>query len=172
MYVAKTVPVCSKNGTYPWEGAGTLAGEHGRARAAVEDLCSTMQHARVRIGGHTRIAEGSKSTRPSRGPRVDYAQKMQGMQRASPGTASAKAEVDASYWTAVPRTRGSRGPSRAKWVGQCPSHFRQNAAASVGGVSGGVEDQSHAPGFWPRCTACPRVMTEDEPRATGRRWAA
>ena len=47
----------------------------------------------------------------------------------------------ASYWTAVPRTRGSRGPSRAKRVGQCPLHFRQNAAASVGGVSGGVEDQ-------------------------------
>ena len=52
-----------------------------------------MQHARVRIGGHIRIAEGPKSTRPSRGPRVDYAQKMQEMQRASPGTASAKAEV-------------------------------------------------------------------------------
>ena len=52
-----------------------------------------MQHARVRIGGHTRIAEGPKSTRPSRGSRVDYAQKMQEMQWASPGTASAKAEV-------------------------------------------------------------------------------
>ena len=59
----------------------------------VDDLSSTRQHARVRIGGDTRIAEGPKSTRPSRGQRVDYAQKMQEMQRASPGTASAKAEV-------------------------------------------------------------------------------
>ena len=65
----------------------------GEQGAAVDDVCSTMQHARVRIGGHTRIAEGPKSTRPSRGPRVDYAQKMQEMQWASPGTASAKAEV-------------------------------------------------------------------------------
>ena len=65
----------------------------GEQGAAVDDVCSTMQHARVRIGGHTRIAEGPKSTRPSRGSRVDYAQKMQEMQRASPGTASAKAEV-------------------------------------------------------------------------------
>ena len=59
----------------------------------VDDLSSTRQHARFRIGGDTRIAEGPKSTRPSRGQRVDYAQKMQEMQRASPGTASAKAEV-------------------------------------------------------------------------------